>query len=497
MITVGLSAPCAFASEAAQAQPAAVPTPSGLISLDFKEADIHTVLRAISIKSGVNIVAGKEVTGTVTVTLKEVPWEKALEVILKTYGLVYEREANIIRVTTVEKLAQEPLTSEVYRLDYAKAKEVGEAVQKVVSERGSLQSDDRTNVLVVTDIPTNLYKISQVIKRLDKQTPQVLVEARVVETILGDTEKLGIDWTVKVAAAGAARPTTFPFSKIGTQPLGKSSQNFFPSGDPASTSPAFPPQPSGSPTGAIGVPAFPLAPSTLSATALRNTFTFGILDFSQFQAVLEMLESRSKTKTLSNPRITTLNNEEANILVGEEFNVPQFQVNSTTGRLEVTGYKPRQLGVRLLVTPHVNEADEIVVDLHPEVSSFLGTQLLTSGDPSTPQIFAPRFSTREADTQILVRDGQTIVIGGLVKEELTDTTRKVPFLGDVPGMGLAFQKREKTLTRTDLLIFVTIRLIEGREAVGAPFGPLQTSGPDSASQAPSAVQVPAVVPQKK
>lgn len=152
----------------------------GNITIDFKDADIRTVLRVLAEKSGVNIVAGKDVEGLVTIRLTNVQWERALDIICKNYGYAFEREANIIRVTTVEGLKQEELATEVFTLNYAKAAEVAKAIKEMLTERGKdkVKYDERTNVLIVTDIPTNIYKIRQVIEKLDKKTPQVWSKQR-------------------------------------------------------------------------------------------------------------------------------------------------------------------------------------------------------------------------------------------------------------------------------------------------------------------------------
>ncbi len=422
--------------EEAPASEVALPTPSaaGNITIDFKEADIHNVLRILSFKSGANIVAGKEVTGTITIRLVDVPWEKALDTILKTYGFVYEREGNIIRVTTIENLSKENLQTEVYPLNYAKAKDTVDSLKEMLTERGKIKYDERTNILVVTDIPTNLYKVAQVVQRLDRKTPQVSIEAKIIETTLSNADKLGINWTIKVTATGAKRPTTAPFETLGAPSLnGQDISKFLPL--PAPTTTDFP---------SSTIPSFPYSAKT--------DFTFGTLDFSQFQAVLEVLKSRSNTKIISNPTISTLDNQEAKILVGEIFNIPTYVTDTSTGRLTISGYTSRDLGIKLTVTPHVNPQGDIVVQLHPEVSSFLNWD-------NFGNVTAPRFSTREATTKVMIKNGQTVVIGGLIKENTVDTRYKVPLLGDIPILGYLFSKKEKTIDKTDLLFFVTTKII--------------------------------------
>lgn len=460
----------------AEAVPEEAPVPktdTGNISIDFKDADILTVMRVLSEKSGVNIVAGKDVAGQITIRLANVNWLDALGMICKNYGYAYERDGNIIRVTTIENLQQEELTTEVFSLNYADSSEVAEAIKEMVSERGKdkIKFDSRTNVLIVTDVPTNLYRIRQVVDRLDMKTPQVLIEAKIIETVLTDQEKLGIDWTVKLTAAGAKRPTTFPFTFGGEMPY---------LGIPTAEWNRFMPRPEGDTTVTIDDTTgfvtttveseFPIEMANLTQAwdspfpvMSADDFTFGVLDFSQFQIVLEFLRSRRDTNILSNPRITTLNNKNAEILVGEIIGIPTFERNSETGTIEITGYKDKELGVLLKVTPHINAKGDIAVELLPEISSLLGYDVLDSARG----LRAPRFSTRKANTQVMVRNTQTIMIGGLIKDNLVDVEKKVPFLGDIPVLDKIFSKTEKQDEKTELIIFMTVHILTGEGDVSA------------------------------
>src|SRR3989338_2744695 len=206
--------------------------PPGTVSIDFKDADINNVLRILSLKSGVNIVAGPEVTGTVTIRLENVPWEKALDVVLRTYGYVYERKENIVRVTTKENLATEELITETFILNYTTAAEAQESIKDSVSERGRIKSVERSNMLVVTDIPTNLYKIREVITKLDKSTPQAHIDSKIVKAQLQQGENLGIQWNPVGALSGAQKPVTFPFNSFAKQddadPFERTFSRFFP-----------------------------------------------------------------------------------------------------------------------------------------------------------------------------------------------------------------------------------------------------------------------------
>lgn len=420
-------------------------TAPGNVTLDFKDADITNVLRILSYKSGINIVAGKDVTGPITIRLTDVPWDKALDVILRTYGYTYEREENIIRVTTTENLEKEELATEVFSLSYANAKDVPAAIEEMVSDRGSIKYDERANLIIVTDIPTNIYKIRQVIDKLDMRTQQVNIEAKIIETTLDKDDKLGINWTTQVTARAAARPTTFPFDRKSKGGV------WYPQSDTTASA-------------GDNIGTFPIDAGTAFPMALPKNFTLGTLDFTSLQAVLQILKSKTNTKIISNPRITTLDNKEAKIVVATTFSIPIYERNSTTGNVEITGYEEKELGITLSVTPQINPEGYIVVKLEPEVSAFISFDTF---DTSGGTIQAPRFSVRKASTQVMVKDGETIVIGGLIKENISDTVVKVPILGDIPLLSLFFKKKEKSVDTTDLLFFITVNLVKPESQAAA------------------------------
>lgn len=414
---------------------------AGNVTLIFKDADIRTVLHTLSYKSGVNIVAASDVGGEVSIRLVDVPWDTALEVILKNQGLASERIGNIIRVITLESVAEEDLQSRVFVLNYSKAEDVAAAIESTITERGSIKFDTKTNTIIVTDTPTNLYKVQEVIGRLDRRTQQVAIETKIIEARLKDEDQLGIDWSVEVSASGSARPTTFPFdrSEIPFSNSGKneSIDGYFPLGDSLTDFPS------------ITSPVFPYASA--------DSFTFGTLDFTGLQATLRLLDEITDTSILSNPTITTLNNQEAKVVVGSVFNIPTYERNDQTGKMEITGYTEKDIGIILTVIPHVNEAKDIVVTLRPEVSAFDQWDNFGSGDNA---IQAPRFTTRTAETQVMIKNGQTIVIGGLRENQTVKIDKKVPFLGDIPLFGELFKYKDDSIETKDLLIFVTVKLIE-------------------------------------
>lgn len=431
------------------------------ITLDFKEADINTVLRVMSLKSKVNIVAGPEVQGVVTIRLESVPWEKALQVVLRTYGYVYERDGNIIRVTTRENLAQEPLVTQTFILNYSKAVEVQGAVQDILTERGRIKTADRTNMLIITDIPTNLYNISEVIKRLDKPTPAAFIDSKILTTTLGVTENLGLEWKTGGTTnnlgslSGSARPVTFPFPNSrsdGDSALGSAFQQFFPLGA------------GGTAANTLNPRDFPI----IDATATTDpTYTYGTLSFANFSTILQMLKSRSNTKVVSNPRIVVLNNQTASIHVGDNIPLPTFDTNSTTGRLVVSGFNYDKLktGVTMDVTPHINSNEEILVELVPSVNAQ-GNNISFNADLSAPII-----NETTAKTQVLIENGQTIAIGGLMTDNAKTDESRVPYLSDVPVLGKLFKSKRQTAgsgnSKVETLFFVTVTIVDSE---GQPTG---------------------------
>lgn len=454
--------PVAPAAQPMPATPAPVEpaAASDTISLDFKDADIGSVLRVLSMKSNVNIVTGPEVTGLVTVRLDNVPWEKALDVILRTYNYVYEREGNIIRVTTRDNMKLEPVETKTFILNYSKAQEIQASITDMLSERGKVKSSERTNMVVVTDIPTNLYRIGEVIKKLDKPTSQAFIDSKIIKTEAGAIENMGIQWQPTVSAKGASRPTTFPFSAVRDQGTPFGFKEFFPTLTGTAVAPF-------AAVNASDPRSFPsVTPSAASG------FTLGTLDFTKFQATLNFLKSYSNAKVVSNPRVVVLNNQTAHIQVGQQIPLPSYERNETTGGMVISGFSYRDIGVVLNVTPHINSSGEILVDLKPEVSSKNGDQSF-----GTDQMTAPIFDMTQAQTQLLIQSGQTIAIGGLLSDNKSQSETKVPYLADIPLVGKLFRaKRQGTADSTapgsdnkkiETLFFVTVTTVDTQ---GQPVG---------------------------
>jgi type IV pilus assembly protein PilQ len=408
----------------------------GMVSLDFRDADIKDVLRVLSYKSGVNIVAGPEVAGLVTIQLENVPWQRALDIVLQTYGYAYERRESIISVTTVENLKkrredavilsdQEPLVTKAFVLSFAKAANVLASIEKMKTERGSVNFDERTNSIIVRDTLSQVEMMEEIIKKLDSTTPQVLIEAKIIETTLGNAEKLGINWNLQASGKGSRWNSTFPLRR------GNDGNFVMP----------------------IPVDSIDMESGLITYDA-ENLFTFGTLDFSALTALMQIIQTRSDTNTLSNPRIVTLDNQVAKIVVGTQYPFPQYTYNKESGEMQVSGWNYKDIGVIFEVTPHVNNEYMVTLDLKPTITAIIEDSTVTVEGTPVPQL-----TVREAQTTVMIKNGDTLVIGGLISNVKTDNESKVPILGDIPFLGRLFRHKSNARTKTDLLIFLTPHII--------------------------------------
>lgn len=404
-------------------------TRTGEVTLDFQDADLRNVLKMLSYKSGVNIIAGPEVEGSVTMQLQNVPWLKALEVILSTYGYGFDQKGSVIMVTTIENLKkrredakalseQEPVTTETFLLNFAKAEEVMASLNAMKTPRGSIQFDKRTNSIIVNDVESNVDLFRSVVKKLDSVTPQVLIEAKIVETSLGKDDNLGIDWGLVASAGGAMRSTTFPFSAT-------SGNKYLPA------------------------PAFFRAEQEDQDGA---TLTYGTVDFRGLSAVLNLLKTRSNTNVLSSPRIVTLDNQPARISVGQQYPVPQYTYNEQQAKMQVSGWNYLDIGIIFNVTPHVNNAQLVTLDIEPTITSF-------EREVEVETAKMPLLNSESAKTSVMVKDGETLVIAGLIRDTVRKTVKRVPVLGYIPILGWPFQNTIDFHEKTELLIFITPHII--------------------------------------
>ncbi|MCA1580053.1 MAG: type IV pilus secretin PilQ, partial [Acidobacteria bacterium] len=376
----------------------------------------------ISQLTQLNIVVDPEVRGTVTVQLEDVPWDQALDLILKQNGLGYVLENNIMRIATSAKLqteqsdrarlaearqAAEPTRTLIKKLSYARAGEISNTIKSVMSKRGDIVIDARTNTLIIREIPTYLSAVLQLIDQLDTATPQVMIESRIVETTKSLGRSLGINWGVNGnadVAHGNSTNLVFPNSIIGT--------------------------------GRVGLGTGP----TVASIRLGN-----ILDTFNLDLALTAAENQGLLKIISSPKVAALTNTAASIQSGVQIPV-QTNVNNTTTVIYIDAT------LRLTVTPQITNEGTVLLDVQvskrePAVALNLS---LGSNVPLT---------IREYKGQILVRDGGTTVIGGIFQINDQDQTNMIPGLWKIPILGNLFQNKTRTEKHDELLIFITPRIL--------------------------------------
>jgi len=468
---------------------------AGNVSVNFKDVDIKTVLHYLSEVSGVDIIPSPGVDAMVTMRLRDKPWKVALDIVTRNYGYVYssDDETSIIRVIPKNVLQGEETITTVIPLNYI----IQDAI--LVKEERELDLEKRTdnitkllesinaslvegekatyssdsNSIIITAIPSRVSTVKEVLSKLDRETPQIMLDAKVIEVTLDRNDQFGVDWNAVVTAAGARRPTTLPFESNGKFGFLPGEQGkFFPD-----TAIQFVDDDGYTPTTNSNFPYIDgiVYPDPSAAATASSIFTYGTLDFSQFQATLRMLDERDDTRILSSPRITTLNNQTATIKVVTNIFLQESQASTDSAAIITVQYEedPREVGVILEVTPHVNAKEEIMVSLRPEVSSNITfTELSITEGTDTVSM---QYNSRIADTQILVEDGQTIFIGGLISQTTTKEDHKLPILGDllgwVPILGGAVKYEQDNVDKTEVVFFVTVHLIKNARRTITAAGP--------------------------
>jgi type IV pilus assembly protein PilQ len=425
------------------------------IDLDFKDADIHNILRLLSEVGNVNVVTADDVSGTVTIKMRAVPWDQALDVILTSKGLGMVRRGNLIRVApqgTLEKerelaiarekqrLALAPLETRLIPVSYATANTLQPRVNELLSERGKVAVDVRTNILVVRDIPENLDSVEELVRSLDTQTPQVLIEARIVEATTSFSSEVGIQWGGDVVMSSATgNPTGLQFPHDLTIAGGATD----------GSTPVAGLSPFGGAPNPNFVVNFPAPAGTGRGAALG--LSMGSLSGNLNVSVrLSAFESTGQARIISAPRVLTLDNHSATISQGTS--IPYSQVGAQGVQ---TTFQEAVLS--LAVTPHVTNDGSVSMEVQITRNEPDFNNRSARGDPTILK--------RQAQTTLLVQDGHTAVIGGIYTRNSGTGLDQIPLLGDIPILGVLFQHRSKSDKRNELLIFLTPRIVNRGEAL--------------------------------
>ncbi len=438
----------------AVAQPSALQRFSGSpIDVDFQSANLRTVLRQLSEIGGINIVIDPSVPLNATVDLRliQVPWDQVMDVVLKSSGLTYELQGPVLRVLTREALtaelqaqAQQKIASEAapdlrtlrIRLNYSPASDVADLLvqARIVSDRGTVDFDERTNMLIIQDTPERLTEMEALLADLDRPEPQVEIEARIVQANRDTARALGVQWGFNGRMSpelgnttGLAFPNNGTLSgRVTDQGSVRQSPN-----DPRATALE-------SAGTAVNLPV-PGATSAigLSMGAINGAFNLDV--------ALTALEREGSLKIMSTPRVTTQNNKQAEVTQG--FEIPIQVVSNNTVTVQ---FKPAAL--RLVVTPQITAANTVIMRIELE-NGTPDFSRAVNGNPS--------INTQKAITQVQVPDGQTTVIGGIVQTTETSTSDRTPGLANIPLLGWLFRRSDNRSESQDLMIFITPRIIRG------------------------------------
>ncbi|MCI0353281.1 MAG: type IV pilus secretin PilQ [Acidobacteriales bacterium] len=416
------------------------------ISVNLKDVDLKDFFRLIHEISGLNVVLDPNVRGTLTIVLDDVPWDQALDIVLKNNGLDRQLEGNVLRIATVETLRKEAdarraqLEAQALAvekvtvtrfLSYAHAKDVVPTLKKFLSQRGDVVSDDRTNALIIDDIPSSIPRIDELLGKLDRKTQEVEIEARVVAATrsfardIGTQVAFGYGTATGPHSVGGSTQVPPGASELLTPP-----GNFFVVGDPTTGDP-------------LPIPLF----SNLGATGPTSGAFYNYLSQNfRLDFILTMAESRGLLKILSRPRVVTQNNIQA--LVRQGVRIPIVTQAQLGGPPTVT-YVDAFL--RLTVTPQITIEGTIFlnVDVENTVPDFGRT---IQGNPT--------LITQQATTQVLVTDGGTVVIGGVIQTQNSVNVRQVPLLGNIPILGNLFKNRVVSTSTQELIFFITPKIIQ-------------------------------------
>ena len=485
------------------------------LSVDFPDEDIRTILRNVADLFELNLVIPDTLQGKTSIKLRNVTWRQIFEVILTPVGYTYIEDGSIIKIVSLESLAQEPVNTEVFTLNYARAADIQPVISTLVDSAagGKLVVDARSNSLIITERPSKMNKIRPIIQQLDHATDQVMIESKFVEVTNSDIRNIGVNWsslngyqlglgginqtfsrgrtqttsdglnsnsgttnnttngttgtstTTNTGATSTSVTQTNTGSQLATNTVTGLPQVVEVASNGTITSSSLPSTQTiattvGSDTTTVGSTGAVNLLNSLTNTADTSRLASAVFSASDFNIILSALKTYSGTKIVSNPTVVTLNNTEAFINVGAEYPIPSYTYNQEHGSFEVSGFTYKPIGIILKVTPQVNARGFIKLSLEPEVSQQNG--FTTFGGAGGAQI--PIIATRTAKTQVSMKDGYTMAIGGLMRTQTTNGGTKVPVLGSIPLLGRLFRSDNKDEEVTNLIIFITAKTINAEGA---------------------------------
>ncbi|MCM8785455.1 MAG: hypothetical protein NC827_01675 [Candidatus Omnitrophica bacterium] len=392
------------------------------LTITFYQTKLSQVLQLLSKKTGIKLITSSELAERpISAYLENVTGEEAIDSILKANGM-YREKLPDSDIYVVKEFKEKPqLISEVIFLQYAKAEDLGKVLMPLLSKSGKIIIDIRTNSLTIQDTEENLQDLKKIISLLDRSIPSIQIEAVLVELTEDGLKDLGIKWNLEASFFGPAEDVPYPYNmKVDREVVG-----------PGTT-------------------------TTGAGAAVGPQFILGRISFQALTATLKLLEAKGQANILANPRVTTLNDSPATIKITKNMAIAEKTTYTvgTTGTIAPITKEPifAEVGVTLIATPHINEKGDITLEVEPVVSS---------AEPSPFIAEAVDTNIRTAKTKVMVKNGETIVIGGLLRTERTERSTKVPLLGDI--LPFLFKNKSQTAKKTDLIIFLTPKIMTEKE----------------------------------
>jgi type IV pilus assembly protein PilQ len=423
-------------------EPASETDNGGVGIREFQGDDVGQVLRLLARQAKINMVVSEAVVGTVTMRLEDVTALQAVAIIVKAKGLFLDKIDNVYYIKTGAERTAEPTESDSYQFSYARAKDIAPLMGPQLASKDAPQVDERTNTIFFRETRANIDNIRRLLSQVDKPTKQVMIEARLVEVTANPKQGYGINWS------GVLGPKEFKYGQSKPE-----------SSTPPGTS---------IPTTdfALGTPSTSNVLNNLShSLSTIATGQFAILSVPQMSVTLQALNEDADAEFLANPRVVTADNMQAKIEIIRNQPVPQLTFNEQTAQSIFGGFQDKKFGNTLVVKPSVNKDNFITLAVKPEISNKVGDQAFFPPGASQP-VLSPIIDTRTLESNVLIKSGDTLAIGGLLQDEITKSRTKVPVMGDVPVLGYLFQSRTNVRTKRNLLVFVTPTIIDQSYGTG-------------------------------
>jgi type IV pilus secretin PilQ/predicted competence protein len=418
-------------------EPESVTDNGGVGVREFQGDDVGQVLRLLARQAKINMVVSEAVVGTVTMRLEDVTALQAVEIIVKAKGLFLAKIDNVYYIKTGAERTAEPTESDSYQFSYARAKEIAPLIASQLSSKDAPQVDERTNTLFFRETRGNIDGIRKLLAQIDKPTKQVMIEARLVEVNANPKQAYGINWSGVVGSSSSPKTIGYGATTGQTDTTGKVTSTDFVLGKNK--------------------------PSILGNFGKLAAGQFAILTVPEMSLTIQALNEDSDAEFLANPRVVTADNMQAKIEIIRNQPVPQLNFNEQTATAVFGGFQDKKFGNTLVVKPSVNKDNFITLAVKPEISNKVGDSLFTFAGAT---VASPVIDTRSLDSNVLIKSGDTLAIGGLLQDEVTKARTKVPLMGDVPILGYFFQSRNNQRVKRNLLVFVTPTIIDQHYGTG-------------------------------